>query len=85
MNSFKQEDFFKKVKDYFKKLKKIRTTDNGYLHYLSPNSNLGVMILKSILGSNQGFFSNLITVIKETLYSLNYINYKISSHKNYLN
>ena len=31
------------------------------------------------------FFSNLITVIKETLYSLNYINYKISSHKGYLN
>ena len=43
------------------------------------------MILKSILGSNKGFFSNLITVIKETLYSLNYINYKISSHKDYLN
>ena len=85
MNALKQEDFFKKVKDYFQKLKENRTTDNGYLHYLSPNSNLGVMILKSILGSNKGFFSNLITVIKETLYSLNYINYKISSHKDYLN
>ena len=56
MNALKQEDFFKKVKDYFQKLKENRTTDNGYLHYLSPNSNLGVMILKSILGSNKGFF-----------------------------
>ena len=35
MNALKQEDFFKKVKDYFQKLKENRTTDNGYLHYLS--------------------------------------------------
>tara|TARA_Y100000591_G_C21821415_1_gene693856 strand:+ start:590 stop:1924 length:1335 start_codon:yes stop_codon:yes gene_type:complete len=85
MHKLNQEYFFKKVRNYLKKLRENQSNDNSYLHYLNPNSNLGVLLLKSILGAKQNFFLNFITVIKETLYSLNYINYKIFSHQTYFN
>ena len=80
-----QVTLFKKVKSRYTKYYNKKSKDYSYLYYLSPNSNLGNLILKSILGNKQSFFNNLVTIFKETLYSLNYINYKIISNKTEFN
>ena len=81
MQEVYQVELLKKIKSHFLKLKSKNLSKYSYLYYLSPNSNLGSLIVKSFIRSNKNFFNYSKTIVKEIFYSLNYINYKTLSHE----
>ena len=81
MQKVNQVELLQKIKSHFSKLKKKNLSKYSYLYYLSPNSNLGSLILKSLISNEKNFFYYSATILREVFYSLKYINYQILSRE----
>ena len=81
MQKVNQVELLQKIKSHFSKLKNKNLSKYSYLYYLSPNSNLGSLIVKSLISNEKNFFYYSATILREVFYSLKYINYQILSRE----
>ncbi len=77
MDTSDQFQLLYKVKKFIKKFSTKENDRNLQELYLSPNSELGVFFLNSLMKKKINIFESLITILKDVLYSLRYINHKI--------
>ena len=56
MQKVNQVELLQKIKSHISKLKNKNLSKYSYLYYLSPNSNLGSLIVKSLISNEKNFF-----------------------------
>ena len=77
MDTSDQFQLLYKVKKFIKKFSTKENDGNLQELYLSPNSELGVFFLNSLMKKKINIFESFTTILKDVLYSLRYINHKI--------
>ena len=68
MQKVNQVELLQKIKSHFSKLKNKNLSKYSYLYYLSPNSNLGSLIVKSLISNEKNFFYYSATILREVFY-----------------